>query len=303
MCQPLRVLVVASEVVGFAKTGGLADVCGSLPRALARRGLRPAVLIPLYRSARHVTPPPVPTDLVFRVPLGERLVPARLWRSQLPQSDVPVFLVEQDDFFDRDDGAGRGIYQYSTPDGTRKDYDDNCARFAFFNRAVLEALPLLDFWPDVLHVNDWQTGLVPVYLRELYARQDGRYARTRSLLTIHNIAFQGTFWPLDMPLLGLGWHLFNPRQLHYHGQLSFLKGGIVFADLLNAVSPTYAREIQTPYYGRGMQGVLSENRHRLLGIVNGVDYDVWSPEVDAHIAANYSAEGPAGKAVCKAALQ
>src|SRR5262245_6794532 len=114
MCQPLRVLTVASEVVGFAKTGGLADVCGSLPRALARRGLRCAVIMPLYRGARHATPPPVPTDLVLRAPFGERLVAARLWRSQLPQSDVPVFLVEQDEFFDRDDGAGRGIYQYAT---------------------------------------------------------------------------------------------------------------------------------------------------------------------------------------------
>src|SRR5262245_46738297 len=119
MCQPLRVLMVASEVMGFAKTGGLADVCGSLPLALARRGLRPAVILPLYHSARHATPPPVPTDLAFRVPLGERFVTARLWRSQLPGSAVPVFLVEQDDFFDRDTGAGRGIYQHALPDGTK----------------------------------------------------------------------------------------------------------------------------------------------------------------------------------------
>jgi starch synthase len=308
--MPIRVLLTASEVVGFAKTGGLADVVGSLPRALARRGHQCAVILPLYASCRRAKSPLEPTDLTFRLPVGPRTVEGRLWHSTLPGSTVPVWLVEQPDFFERDDPArGRGLYQETAPDGGKRDYPDNCARFAFFNRAVLEAIRLTDFWPEVIHANDWQTGLVPVYLRELYRPQSdaGRrlfYDRIRTLFTIHNIAFQGVFWHWDMGLLGLDWRLFNPRQLEFHGHVNFLKAGIVFSDLLNTVSPTYAREIQTPYYGCGMHGVLTEASRRLSGIVNGVDYDTWSPEHDPHLPAHYSADAvEPGKPVCKAALQ
>jgi starch synthase len=163
---------------------------------------------------------------------------------------------------------------------------------------------LLDYWPDVLHLNDWQTGLAPVYLRELYAHQTG-YDHVRTLFTIHNIAYQGSFWHLDMPLTGLDWRLFNHRQLEYHGGLSFLKAGIVFADLLSTVSPTYAREISTTNeYGRGMEGLLAERRDRLFGIVNGVDYSVWNPATDKYLDTPYDVHtAPAGKRRCKAALQ
>jgi starch synthase len=307
--EPLRILLAASEVVGFAKTGGLADVAGSLPQALARRGHRCAVIMPLYRGARAAAPQPFPTDRVFSAPVGDRVLPGRLWRSALP-GNVPVYLIEQNEFFDRDDpSAGRSIYQYTLPDGTRRDYDDNCARFVFFNRAVLESLPLLDFWPDVLHVNDWQTGLIPVYLREVYRhRTDYRhhlhYDHVKTMLTIHNIAFQGVFWHWDMRIAGLDWRLYNPQQLEYYGKLSFLKAGIVFADQLSTVSPTYAREIQTPYYGHGLQGVLSANRHRLTGIVNGVDYRLWDPRHDKHLPANYGPDQiDPGKGLCKAGVQ
>ncbi len=227
--EPINILLAASEVVGFAKTGGLADVAGSLPQALARRGHRCAVIMPLYHGARSAAVAPVPTDHVFSVPVGDRSVPARLWRSSLP-GGINVYLVEQDGYFDRDDPAkGRGIYQYTLPDGSRRDYDDNCERFVFFNRAVLEALPYLDFWPDVLHVNDWQTGLIPVYLREEYRpRSDPRrnlhYERVRTLITIHNIAYQGVFWHWDMKLTGLDWRLFNTAQLEFHGKLSLPQG-------------------------------------------------------------------------------
>jgi starch synthase len=307
--EPIRILLAASEVIGFAKTGGLADVAGSLPQALARRGHHCAVIMPLYRGARSAAVPPTPTDRVFSVPVGDRVVPSRLWRSSLP-GGVPVFLVEQDHYFDRDDPAqGRSIYQYTQPDATRRDYDDNCERFVFFNRAVLESLPYLDFWPDVLHVNDWQTGLIPVCLREQYRpRSDIRlrlhYDRVHTLLTIHNIAFQGTFWHWDLKLTGLDWRLYNPQQLEYYGKFCFLKAGIVFADVINTVSPTYAREIQTPYYGCGLQGVLYANRDRLFGIVNGVDYNVWDPRHDTHLAASYGPDAiDPGKGLCKADLQ
>jgi starch synthase len=304
--QRLRLLFAASEVVGFVKTGGLADVVGSLPQALARRGHQCAVILPLYRGARAARMTPSPTDRVVWVPVGDRSVPGRLWRSSLP-GDVDVYLVEQDTYFGRDDpDEGRGIYQYTAPDGSRRDYEDNCERFVFFNRFVVESLPYLDFWPDVVQVNDWQTGLIPVYLKEVYGPRSTcrkRYDRVKTLLTIHNIAFQGVFWHWDMRLAGLDWRLFNHRQLEYHGKLSLLKAGLVFADLLNTVSPTYAREIQTPYYGRGLQGVLYERRDRLHGIVNGVDYDVWDPQHDQHIPACYGPDELAGKAVCKRELQ
>ncbi len=312
---PIRVLLAASEVVGFAKTGGLADVAGTLPIALARRGHQCGVIMPLYSACRNARSPLHPTDLAFQVPVGGRSVSGRLWQSTLPGSSVPVYLVEQPDYFERDDPArGRGLYQQAQPDGNKRDYPDNCERFVFFNRAILEAIRLLDFWPDVLHVNDWQTALVPVYLREHYRPlsdahlrgTSGRphYDRIRTLLTIHNIAFQGVFWHFDMALAGLDWRLFNDRQLEFYGHLNFLKGGIVFADLLNTVSPTYAREIQTPYYGCGLQGVLTEHRAKLTGIVNGVDYGQWSPETDPHLPAPYSADALSpGKPACKVALQ
>jgi starch synthase len=313
----MKILLAASEVVGFAKTGGLADVVGSLPRALARRGHECAVILPLYRSSRRAKAPPQSTAHSFTVQIGHRAVPGRVWLSRLPDSDISVYLIEQADFFDRDDSTqGRGLYQWTTTAGEKRDYADNCERFTFFCRAILESLPLLGCWPDVLHANDWQTGLIPVYLKEIYGpasrdsfalpakRRSVGFDRIRTLFTIHNIAYQGTFWHLDMPLTGLDWKLFNDRQLEFYGHLSFLKGGIVFADLLNTVSPSYAHEIQTPYYGCGLQGVLSERREDLFGIVNGVDYDEWNPATDKHIAAHYDVETVCvGKPLCKQALQ
>jgi starch synthase len=301
---PHKLVLAASEVVGFAKTGGLADVAGALPRALSRRGHNCAIILPLYHAVRHGRVPISPTELKFTVPIGNRTVAGSLWRATLPDSGVPVYLVEQPDYFDRDDPAqGRGLYQFTLPGGQKRDYPDNCERFIFFSRAVLEAIRLLDFWPDILHLNDWQTGLVPVYLREVYQGQSG-YERIRTLFTIHNIAYQGQFWHWDMLLTGLDWKLFNYRQLEFYGQLNFLKAGIVFADWISTVSPTYAREIQTPYYGCGLEGVLAERHDRLSGIVNGVDYKVWNPATDANLTSPYDVNSVAErKPQCKIALQ
>jgi starch synthase len=308
--EPIRVLLAASEVVGFAKTGGLADVAGTLPAALSRRGVDCAILLPLHHCARAARFPPQPTDHVLRVPVGKQMFEGRLWRSRLADADVPVYLVEQAEFFDRDDARlGKGLYQFTDASGARRDYPDNCSRFSFFSRAVLEAIRLLDFWPDVLHLNDWQTGLVPALLREDYqhhrdAAARARYQSIRTLFTIHNIAYQGVFWHWDLPLTGLDWSLFNHHQLEFYGKLNFLKAGLVFSDYLNTVSPTYAREIQTPYYGCGMQGVLSQRRDRLSGIVNGIDPTVWDPATDPLLPAHYDAEAvQPGKGQCKEALQ
>jgi starch synthase len=299
-----KLFLAASEVAGFAKTGGLADVAGSLPRALANRGHECAVILPLYRSIRTGKTPISATEHTFSIPIGNRTVSGRLWQSVLPASSVPVYLVEQADFFDRDDPVrGQGLYQFTLPNGQKRDYSDNCERFIFFDRAVLETMRLLDFWPDVVHLNDWQTGLVPVYLREVYRHRPG-YDGVRSVFTIHNIAYQGIFWHLDMPLTGLDWRLFNHQQLEFYGRLNLLKAGIVFSDGITTVSPTYAREIQTPYYGCGLEGVLAERHDRLFGIVNGVDYREWNPATDPNLAATYDVQSVGkGKPLCKAALQ
>jgi starch synthase len=307
---PPRILFVASEVAGFAKSGGLADVVASLPRALALRGHSCVVVLPLYRCIRTGPNPLSPTEHRFQVPVGDRIYEGRLWRSTLPRSQVPVYLIDQPEFFDRDDHAlGLGLYQFVASDGSRKDYPDNCARFVFFCRAVLEALPQIDFWPDVLHLNDWQTGLVPVYLEEIYRRHPdpdlrARFQALRTLFTIHNVAYQGRFPSADMTLTGLDWKLFNYLQLEFYGRLNFLKAGLVFGNLLTTVSPHYAREIQTPYFGEGLHTVLYERFDRLFGVINGADYEEWNPATDRHLAARYTPEAiQPGKPRCKAALQ
>lgn len=308
--RKLRVLYAASEVAGLAKTGGLADVSASLPRALAQRGLEVAVIMPFYRACRNAGLKLEPIATALRVAMGNKLVEGRLWKTTLPNSTVPLYLVEQKNYFDRDDPAlGCGLYQFTRPDGEKIDYPDNSQRYVFFNRAILEALPLADFWPDVIHVNDWQTGLVPVYLKENYQKMSKpthrvRYEKIHTVFTIHNLAYQGVFWHHDWPLLGLPWRLFHFEHLEFHGRINFMKAGIVHADALTTVSPTYAREIQTVYYGCGLQGVLLSRSNKLSGIVNGIDADEWNPAADPHIARNYDAGsvGP-GKAACKLALQ
>jgi starch synthase len=306
----MRCLFVASEVAGFAKTGGLADVAAALPRALAERGHDCAVLMPLYRSIRTGLHSLEATGLTFGVPIANRLIRGSLWRTTLPASKVPVYFVEQSGFFERDNPAsGTGLYHYTRPDGSRADYEDNCARFVFFNQAVFEAIRLLDFWPDVVHLNDWQTGLVSVYQKELFPNYPTvalrpRFAALKTLLTIHNLAYQGLFWHLDMPVTGLPWRLFDYEKIEFYGKISFLKAGIVYADLLSTVSPTYAKEIQTSYYGCGLQNVLAARRQDLFGIVNGIEERVWNSATDPHIARQYNPETVVpGKAACKKALQ
>lgn len=289
----VRVAFVSSEAVPFAKTGGLADVSGALPRALSKLGHRPVLFLPLYRPAWRVGVKFSPTSLSLRIPMGDRLVEGSLFAAELPGSNVPVYLVHQSGYFDRDNLYGRN--------GT--DYHDNFERFVFFQRAVLEAIRLLDLRPHLVHCNDWQTGLIPVLLKELYA-DDPVLGGVGSLLSIHNMAYQGSFRPDDLPLTGLDWRLFNWQQLEHHGSLNFLKAGLVFADMLSTVSPTYAREIQTPDQGRGLDAVLRIRSGDLRGIVNGIDTTVWNPRLDPQIAENYDPGTVAeGKPDCKAWLQ
>ncbi|GBD36574.1 Glycogen synthase [bacterium HR36] len=299
----MNILYISPEIAPFAKTGGLADVLAALPRAVARRGHRVALAMPLYRCVRQGGFDLQTTDNSIQVPLGQRWQPGRWLRGTLPGTDIPVYFLEHAEFYERDDPAsGAGLYQYRLPQGKMADYADNSSRFIFFCRAVLEGLSGFDFWPDILHLNDWQTGLIPVYVKKIYApRWSSKPPKT--LLTIHNLAYKGLFWHWDMPLTGLDWSLFNWRELEFYGKISFLKAGIVFADLLTTVSRRYALEIQTPEYGCGLEGVLREHRGKLVGILNGVDYSVWDPRHDPYLPCHYDvATVTAGKAECRRVL-
>ncbi len=289
----LNIVVASSEVAPFAKTGGLADVCGALPVALSRLGHSVSVIMPAYRRIWQSGQQIETTGVHFTIQIGSKIVPGRLLRGCLPNSDVPIYFVEQTDYFDRPELYGE--------DG--RDYKDNCERFVFFCRAVMDAIRQLNLKPDVLHANDWQTGLLPAYLN-IEHRDMPDLQQTISLLTIHNLAYQGVFWHWDMLLSGLDWKYFNWRQMEYFGDLNLLKTGIVFADALTTVSPRYATEIQQHELGCGLDGVLRERRDVLTGIVNGVDYDVWNPATDKNLATNYDVQTwSQGKAECKAALQ
>ena len=218
----MKILFAASEAVPFAKTGGLADVCGSLPAALAKLGHQPALIMPAYRQVLDGGYSLERLGVEMTIPVGSKSMPASLLKSHLPGSDVPVYFVENAQYFDRDHLYGGG----------NQDYRDNCERFVFFSRAVLEAIRYLNLEVDVLHVHDWQTSLIPAYLKIEYRNVPG-FEQIASLLTIHNLAYQGTFWHWDMVLTGLDWKYFNWRQMEFFGNLNLLKTGLVFADSLN----------------------------------------------------------------------
>jgi len=284
------VLFASSEVAPFSKTGGLADVSGALPQALARLGLEVRVVTPLYRAIREG-----PWGLAQRgkacvASQGSSVERVALWEGALPGGGPPVWFVDHPRSFDRPGLYGEG----------GRDYPDNLERFALFCRAVLQWSRTSGWVPDVVHCNDWQTALVPVYLR---ASGDRLWDPVASVLTIHNLAYQGLFPAEKFALLGLPEDLFTPRYLEFWGRVNLLKGGLVFADILNTVSETYAREIQSPEFGCGLEGVLRERAQDLHGILNGVDYSVWDPRHDPHIPARYGPEDLSGKATCKAALQ
>ena len=249
-----RVLFVAAEAIPLAKTGGLGDVCGTLPVALEQLGHEVSLVLPAYSSALDAGLPLESTGHVLEIPVGSRVIHGEILRTYLPQSHVPVYLIRQPEYFER-----KGLY--GDRDG---DYRDNCERFVFFSRAVLELIRLLDLDIDLLHCHDWQTGLVPVYLQAEY-RVLRRFEHLRTIFTIHNMAYQGRFWHWDMLLTGLDWKYFNWKHLEFFGDLNFLKGGIVFSDHITTVSPRYAQEIQTEPHGCGMEGILSQRRASLTG--------------------------------------
>ena len=289
----MNILLASSEAQPFAKTGGLGDVCNALPRALAELGHHVSVFIPAYRPAFSVKAKIEPTQHEFHIPIGNKIVHGRLLKSTVPHSEVPIYLIDQPEYFDR-----AGFYGESG-----EDYPDNCERFIFFCRAVLDAIRMLDQPIDLIHCNDWQTGLIPAYI-EIEYRKIPLYQKIASLMTIHNLAYQGSFWHWDMGLTGLDWKYYNFQQMEFFDQLNLLKTGIVFADHVNTVSETYAEEIKTSEFGCGLEGVLSDLGDGLSGIINGVDYTEWNPATDSMIACNYDVNSwKDGKLKCKTALQ
>jgi starch synthase len=281
---PLDIAFVTSEMTPFMKTGGLADVAAALPRALARLGHHVTVFLPRYG---RIAFPPGEFAGSVHVPVDATPRSAGFYRRRLEEG-VDVVFIEHPPFFDRPSAYG----------AHGDDYADNRLRFAFLARASLEYLRSRGQRPDVFHAHDWQAGLVPVYLKAFYWDDPALY-RSPSLFTIHNLAYQGNFATDTLDVLGLPWHLGADHALGHNGGISYMKGGIQFAEMVSTVSPQYAREIQGAEMGYGLDGTLRARSGDLVGILNGVDYGEWDPRVDPHIAARYSADDLAGKAACQ----
>lgn len=284
------VIIASSEAVPFSKTGGLADVSGALAVALKQAGCKVALFLPFYSETARGGFEIENTGLTVKVPLAGRVIKAQVLRAS--QGGVPVYFLKCDEFFDR-------THLYGTPEG---DYFDNLERFTFFSRGVLEALKERGFAPDVIHCNDWQTGLIPAYLKDLYA-QDPHFANTKTVFTIHNIAYQGVFpHNVFFALTGLNERLYSPEGIEFWGSASLLKAGLVYSDAITTVSQTYSMEIQTVESGCGLDGVLIKRKAVLHGVLNGVDCNEWNPETDKLIPANFSPASMVGKAECRKSL-
>ena len=278
--------MIASEAAPFVKTGGLADVLGGLPPALKQLGVDVGVLLPRYRRAAVSKLHRVYDRLP--VSIGGRQFPSSI--DMTTHGDVPYYFLDCPSMFDRD-----GIYN-----DLGHDYWDNHVRYAVLCRAAFEVIRRV-FRPQILHCHDWQAALLPIYLHRLPAA-DPTFIGIKTLFTIHNLGYQGRFNPWVLGDIGLDWSVMRPDLLEYYGDVNLLKGGIVYSDAISTVSRAYAREIQTPEYGFGLDGLLRARSSTLYGILNGVDYGDWNPETDRFLPAHYSADNLEGKKVCKRAL-
>jgi starch synthase len=289
--KPLDIVFVSSEARPWVKTGGLGDVAGALPEALAAQGNRVRLFLPLYQSVNRALRR-IPTDGVrIKVPVSARIMEGRASSVDMG-GGLEVWFIAQEGYF-----GGRGAYV----DPAGIEYPDNLERFSFFCRAVLEALIIQGEAPDIIHVNDWQTALIPAYLKTTHAGAPV-FKRAKSVLTIHNLGYQGLYHPSLWHLLGLSWDLFNPRWMEFYGKINLLKAGLSFADVITTVSPTYAKEIVAPEGGFGLDGVLRHRRRSLSGVLNGIDADEWNPAADQRLAAKYDHRSLEGKEICKKAL-
>jgi starch synthase len=292
MEKPLNIVFVASECVPFAKTGGLADVVGALPSALKKLGHKVMVIMPLYRDIDRSKFNVEPILNLMGVWMGDAEEWCSVYGTTYPEG-VPIRFIEFDNYFDR-----HGLYH----DAEFNDFLDNPRRFAFLSRAALQFCKEINFKPDIVHAHDWQTALVSAYLK-IWHWDDPILGNAASLLTIHNVGYQGKYPADHYSYTGLQTGNFTSNKFEDHGAMNFLKGGIYYADMVNTVSPGYARETRTPELGYGMAMYLNDKDDRYLGILNGVDYRDWNPAVDKLIPQTFSSEDLSGKLVCKRSLQ
>lgn len=274
----MKIAICASEVVPFAKTGGLADVAGALPLELEKAGEDVIITLPKYKAIQ---------DSKFKI----KRVNEDISYSVIGK-DIKVYFIENDKYYNRDN-----LYM-----DKKGDYPDNLERFSYYCKRTLELLKEINFKADIIHLHDWQASLIPVYLKTLYSG-DLFFKDTKTVITIHNIGYQGIFPKEEFPKLGLSWDIFNMEMLEFYGKINLLKGGIVFSDFITTVSPTYSKEIQTKEFGFGLEGILSQRKDRLFGILNGLDYSIWNPETDKFIAKNFSARNIEDKYKNKKDLQ
>jgi starch synthase len=286
MSSKLKILFAAAEVVPFAKTGGLADVAGALPKVLAEQGHDVRIVMPRYGSIDGEKYGLRPVTVPFSIPHGKEEIHISIEQSAAIEG-VPTYFIRNDYLYNRDSLYGQA---------------DDDHRFVAYCRGMLEMLPQIGWTPDIIHCNDWHAGLVPVYVKTIYAA-DPALRDVGILYTIHNLAYQGSFPAEVMNLAGLPWGLFTWDKLEFWGRLNFMKAALVYADSINTVSETYAKEIQTPEYGEGLDGVLTYRKADLYGILNGIDYSIWNPRTDSLLPAHFSPDDVAGKAECKRELQ
>ena len=288
----MKILIASPEVVPFAKTGGLADVAGALPKALKALGHDVRVVLPKYKM---VDGKKFDLSKIYdgiKVPVADRIELADIYEAVIPGTEVPVYFIANDKYFGRD-----GLYQ-----DKGVDYPDNCERFTFYSRAVLELLKKMRWKPHIIHSNDWQSALITMYLKTLY-KNDSFYSDIATVYSIHNMGYQGAFPAEQLPITGLGWEYFNHESLEFYGKFALTKAGFVYADVINTVSPQYSREIQTSEFGYGLEGLLQARSKDVYGIVNGIDYELWNPATDPYIERKYSPRTLSLKAENRTALQ
>ncbi len=287
MNKRLNITFISSEATPFAKTGGMADVCGALPIELEKLGLELILVMPYYKQVAQTKPKPRKTRHSVTVRIAGKEIKGDVYSRKITDH-FRAYFIDNPDFFARQE-------LYGTPHG---DFPDNAQRFGFFCKAALNLLPALAFQPDIIHVHDWQTALVP-FLLKTERRNDTFYSRTKTVLSIHNLAYQGLFDKTVLHGLNISRDWFTPKGMEFYGKVNFLKAGLITADNISTVSKKYSLEMQTPEYGCGLDGVLKEQGGHIQGILNGVDYSEWHPQRDKYIVKDYSLDDMSGKMDCR----
>ncbi|MFC1478127.1 glycogen synthase GlgA [Candidatus Margulisiibacteriota bacterium] len=283
----MKIMFASSEVVPYAKTGGLADVAGALPKALSKLGHEVCIVMPAYKNIKTGK-----KLRGFSLSINGTAHEGCIRQTTIPDSKVTLYLIENSNYYNRDQ-----LYQENG-----HDYRDNAERFSFYSMAALELSKLLSWPPDIIHCNDWQTALIPTYLKTIY-KDDDFFRKTASVFTIHNLAYQGLCPHSKIKAIGLDETFFTPDYLEFYGKVNLMKGGLIFANVINSVSKKYIEEIQTPEFGCGLEGLLNTRKEDTFGILNGLDYNVWDPKTDPDLVSNYSAVKLVNKRPNKEALQ